>query len=128
MAMRRSSKQCLVVWSHEDRIAGKGFSPMRHYNLVYKFIPVPQATNVPYAKAVVNKEWKKARDNSSMGFLRTVKSKEEVILEAQGDKRRVACAISKNAEPEPKLQKFFWQSRAQRRHCEVRFRSLRSLH
>ena len=40
---------------------------MTHYNLAHKFIPMPQATKVPDAKAAVDKEWQKARDNSSMG-------------------------------------------------------------
>ena len=28
---------------HEDHIAGKGDNSLQHYNLVHKFIPVPQA-------------------------------------------------------------------------------------
>ena len=31
---------------HEDHIAGKGFTSMSHYNLVHKFIPMPQAMNI----------------------------------------------------------------------------------
>ena len=52
----------------------------------------------------------------------------------QRDKIRVHFAslmdiCHKNAELEPKLQKYVQrQSRAQRRHCKGRFRSLRSLH
>ena len=48
---------------HEDRIAGKGFTSMTHHNLVHKFIPMPQAMTIPYAKVAVDK----ARDTSSMG-------------------------------------------------------------
>ena len=43
---------------HEDHIAGKGDNSMQHSNLVHKFIPVPQAMNIPAAKAAVDKEWK----------------------------------------------------------------------
>ena len=43
---------------HNDHIAGKGFTSMTHYNLVHKFIPVPQAVKNPDAKAAVDKEWK----------------------------------------------------------------------
>ena len=39
---------------------------MTHYNLVHKFIPMPQAMKIPDAKAAVDKEWKKARDKPSM--------------------------------------------------------------
>ena len=42
---------------HEDHIAGKGDNSLQHYNLVHKFIPVPQAMKIPAAKAAVDKEW-----------------------------------------------------------------------
>ena len=44
---------------HEDHIAGKGDNSLQHYNLVHKFIPMPQATKIPAAKAAVDKEWAK---------------------------------------------------------------------
>ena len=44
---------------HEDHIAGKGDNSLQHYNLVHKFIPMPQAVKIPAAKAVVDKEWEK---------------------------------------------------------------------
>ena len=44
---------------HEDHIAGKGENSLQHYNLVHKFIPVPQAMKIPAAKAAVDKEWEK---------------------------------------------------------------------
>ena len=44
--------------NHEDHIVGKGFTSMTHYNLVGKFIPMPQAMKIPDAKAAVDKEWK----------------------------------------------------------------------
>ena len=37
----------------------KGHNSVQHYNLVYKFIPVPQAMKIPAAKAAVDKEWEK---------------------------------------------------------------------
>ena len=52
-----------------------------------------------------------------------VKSKKEVILEAQRDKKKVHFATLmdichlKNAELEPKFQKYQRQSRAPGRHC-----------
>ena len=42
---------------HEDHIAGPGNNPQQHYNLVHKFIPMPQAMKIPAAKAGVDKEW-----------------------------------------------------------------------
>ena len=42
---------------HEDHIAGKGNNTLQHYNKVHKIVPVPQALNIPAAKAVVDKDW-----------------------------------------------------------------------
>ena len=42
---------------HEDHIAGRGNNSQQHYNLVRKFIPMPQAMKIPAAKAAVDKEW-----------------------------------------------------------------------
>ena len=44
---------------HEDHIAGKGMNSLSHYNLVHKFILMPQAMKIPDAKAAVGKEWGK---------------------------------------------------------------------
>ena len=46
---------------HEDHIAGKGANSLQHYNLVHKFIPMPQAMKIPAAKAAVDKEWENWR-------------------------------------------------------------------
>ena len=43
--------------NHENHFAGKGNNLLHHYNLVHKFIPVPQAMKIPAAKAAVDKEW-----------------------------------------------------------------------
>ena len=39
---------------HEDHIAGKGDNSLQHYNLLHKFIPMPQAFKIPAAKAVAD--------------------------------------------------------------------------
>ena len=39
---------------HEDHISGKGDNSQQHYNLVHKFIPMPQAMKIPAAKAAVD--------------------------------------------------------------------------
>ena len=41
---------------HEDHITGKGDNSLQHYNLVHKFIPMPQAMKIPAAKASDDKE------------------------------------------------------------------------
>ena len=46
---------------YEDHIAGKGDDSLQHYNLVHKFIPMPQAMKIPAAKAAVDKEWENLR-------------------------------------------------------------------
>ena len=59
---------------------------MTQYNLVHKFIPMPQAMKIPDAKAAVDKEWKKL-ETIAAWQLGKVKSKKEVILEAQRDEK-----------------------------------------
>ena len=56
---RRRTKS-LLSKTHEDRIAWKGFTSMTHYNLVHKFITMPQSMKVPNAKAAVEKELPKS--------------------------------------------------------------------
>ena len=46
---------------HEDHLARKGDNSLQHYNLVHKFIPIPQAMKIPAAKAAVDKEWENWR-------------------------------------------------------------------
>ena len=67
---------------HEDRIAGKGYSSLQHYNLVHEFIPMPQAMKIPAAKAAVDKEWEKLEKISAWNLTK-VKSKKQVIDEAR---------------------------------------------
>ena len=67
---------------HEDHIAGKGDNSPRHYNLVHKFIPMPQAMKIPAAKAAVDKEWEKLEKISAWNLTK-VRSKKEVIDEAR---------------------------------------------
>ena len=46
---------------HEDHIAGRGINSLSPYNLVHKFIPMPQTMKIPDAKAAVDKEWENLR-------------------------------------------------------------------
>ena len=96
---------------HEDHIAGKGDNSLQHYNLVHKFIPMPQSMKIPAAKAAVDKEWEKL-ENIPAWDLTKVRSKSEVIDEARtkGAKVHVASLMDtghlKNAELETKHQKY----------------------
>ena len=60
--------------NHEDHIAGRGENSLQHYNLVHKFIPMPQAMKIPAAKAAVDKEWEKLEKISAWNLTK-VKSK-----------------------------------------------------
>ena len=103
---------------HEDRIAVEGFNSLSHYNLVRKFVPMPQAMKSPDAKAAVDKKWKKL-EKLPAWQLTKVRSKKEVILEAQ-EKTAVHLATLmdichlKNSESEPKYQKVQRQGRTPR--------------
>ena len=94
-----------------DHIAGKGDSSLQHYNLVHKFIPMPQAMKIPAAKAAVDKEWER-REKIPSWDLTKVRSKKEVIDEARtkGAKVHFASLMDichlKNAELEAKHQKY----------------------
>ena len=52
-----------ILNHHEDHIAGEGHNSLQHYNLVHKFILMPQGMKIPAAKAAVDKEWKKKEEN-----------------------------------------------------------------
>ena len=58
---------------HEDHVAGKGENSLQHYNLVHKFIPVPQALKIPAAKAAVDKEWEKLEKFSACNLTKSQK-------------------------------------------------------
>ena len=96
---------------HEDHIAGKGESSLQHYNLVYKFILMPQTMKIPAAKEAVDKEWEKL-EKISAWKLTKVRSTKEVIDEARTSGATVhfaslmdTCHL-KNAELEAKNQKY----------------------
>ena len=96
---------------HEDHIAGKGNNPVQHYNLVHKFIPMPQAKNIPAATAAVDKEWETLEKIPAWDTTK-VRSKLEVIDEARTKGAKVHFAslmdicLLKNAELEAKHQKY----------------------
>ena len=96
---------------HEDRIAGTRDNSLQHYNLVHKFIPVPQAIKIPAAKPAVDKEREKLEKISAWNLTK-VRSKKEVIDEAKtsGAKVHFASLMDichlKNAELEAKHQKY----------------------
>ena len=95
----------------KDHIAGKGDNSLQHYNLVHKFIPMPQAMKIPAAKAAVDKEWEKLEKISAWNLTK-VRSKSEVIDEAKTSGATVHFASLmdichlKNAELEAKHQKY----------------------
>ena len=97
--------------NHEDHIAGKGENSLQHYNLVHKFIPMPQAMKIPAAKAAVDKEWEKLEKISAWNLAK-VKSKKQVTDEARTSGATVHFASLmdichlKNAELEAKHQKY----------------------
>ena len=96
---------------HEDHIAGKGENSLQHYNLVHKFIPMPQAMKIPAAKAAVDKEWEKLEKISAWNLMK-VRSKKQVIDEARTSGATVHFASLmdichlKSAELEAKHQKY----------------------
>ena len=43
---------------HEDHIAAKGINSLSHYDVIHKFMPMPQALKIPDAKAAVENNGK----------------------------------------------------------------------
>ena len=76
---------------HQDHFAGKGEDSLQHYNLVHKFIPMPRALNIPYAKAAVEDEWEKLEKISAWNLTK-VRSKKEVSDEARTSGAKVHFA------------------------------------
>ena len=95
---------------HEDHIAGKGENSSQHKNLVHKFVPMPQPSKIPAAKAAVDKEWEKLEKISAWNLTK-VRTKKQVIDEARTSGVTVHFASLmdichlKNAELEAKHQK-----------------------
>ena len=73
---------------HEDHIAGKGCNSLHHYNMVHKFIPMPQAMKIPEAKKAGDKERRKL-EKISTWTLAKVRNKSDVIDEARNKDMRV---------------------------------------
>ena len=100
-----------IPHNHEDHIAGKGENSLQHYNLVHKFIPMPQALKIPAAKAAVDKEWGKIGENFGVELDKS-QSKKKVIDEARTSGATVHFASLmdichlENAELEAKHQKY----------------------
>ena len=97
--------------NHENHIARKGEKTLQHYNLVHKFIPMPQTMKIPAAKAAVDKEWEKLEKISAWNLTK-VENKKQVIDEARTSGATVHFASLmdichlKNAELETKHQKY----------------------
>ena len=107
------------VYTIHGRIVESHDLSMIHYNFVHEVILMPHTMKIPDAKAAVDKAWKKL-ETLPAWQLEHVKSKKEVILEAQRDKMKVHSATVmdtchlKNAELELTFQKYKGQSRAPR--------------
>ena len=118
---------------HEDHIAGKGYNSLQYYNLVHKFIPMPQAVKILAAKAAVDKEWEKLEKMSAWNLTK-VRYKSEVIDEARtsGAKVHFASLMDichlKNAELKTTVPKMQRASCTPRRHCERWFGFLCSIY
>ena len=76
---------------HEDHIAGKGYHSMSHYICNTKTYSDTQARKILDAKAAVDKEWKNV-ETIQHGSRTKVKGEEEIILEAQWDKKKAHFA------------------------------------
>ena len=91
MSQRGKRLESCLPKDHVDHIAGKGYNSMTRYNLVHKFIPMPQAMKILDAKAAVDEESEKL-ETTPAWQLDKVKSKKELILYAQRNIKNVHFA------------------------------------
>ena len=96
--------------NHEDHISGKCVNSLSHYNLVRKFILMPQTMKILCAKAVVEKEWE-TFEKILAWQLTKVRNESEGIDEARNKGHTVdsaslmdICHLT-NSVLEPQLQK-----------------------
>ena len=69
---------------HEDHIAGKGDNSLKHYNMVHKFIPMPQAMKIPAAKSSSGKIMvRNLEKDSGVGHEQKSEVRSEVVDEAR---------------------------------------------
>ena len=98
--------------NHGDHIAGKRFTSMTHFILVHKFIPMHQAMKIPVAKAAVDGEREKARDDPSLAVGQSQEQKGGYPGSTKRQKRKSTlphwwtCVISRMRELEPTLHKY----------------------
>ena len=118
---------------HQDHIAGKGENSSQHYNLVHKFIPMPQTYENSCSKSSSGQGMGKLEKISAWNMTK-VRSKKEVIDEARtkGVKVHFASFMNichlKNAEWEAKHQKDKGRVVLRGDIVKRRFRALRSIH
>ena len=96
----RHGAESLQSKTHEDRIAGKGFTSLTHKNLVHKFIPMPQAMIFPDAKGCRGQGIEKARDNSNMGLGKSQKQKKSYSGSAKRQNESPFCFIDGHMPPQ----------------------------
>ena len=97
---------------HEDHIAGKGNNSLQHYNLVHKFIPMPQAMKNSCSKGSSGQGMEKKRRKIRRGTWRKSEVKKRWSMK-QGRRAQtvhfaslmVICHL-KNADLEAKHQKY----------------------
>ena len=77
------SSSCIrkTKYAHEDHVAGKRINSLNHYNLVHKFIPMPDAMNISRRKSSSGKIMGK-HENIPAWQLTRVRNKKDVIDEA----------------------------------------------
>ena len=95
-------------------------------NLVHKFIPMPQAMNIPDAKPAVDKEWKDARNNTSLELGKSQEQKGGYSGSTKRQKVSPLYFIDGHMSPQKcgvgtKATEVQRQSHAPRRQCKRRF-------
>ena len=102
---------------------------MTHYNLVHKFIPMPQAMKIPDEKAAVDREWEKLTQENPLSWWTSVISKMRVrtkILEVRRTSRAPRCSNSRSNGRHCKTTRLWWTSSRRRISIHSRWKMLQN--
>ena len=90
-ASARQRAESVESKNHEDHIAVEGLPSMTQDNSVHKFIPMPQAMQIPDAKAAVDKGWKKFETILALNLEKKRSTKEVPLCHVDGHMSPQEC-------------------------------------
>ena len=127
-----ASERCMVEKksNSSDRVAEERFHSRKHCDLEHAYLSFPKATQIPAAKAAVDKECNKLQN---VRVCRKVRNENEVIARVKASTTVHFVAFMDPCHPEHSelaehLQKIHLQSCSSRRQCQTRRKRVCRVH